>query len=68
MKKQQLLFYLAFIMSIMTMQAQDGFCPGNIFDNGDLEIGTPTNGDQDIDLAIFLLQRQVIMLDYGLQM
>lgn len=27
------------------------FCPGNIFDNGDIEIGTPTAGDQDINLA-----------------
>ena len=26
MKKQQLLFYLAFIMSIMTLQAQNSFC------------------------------------------
>lgn len=51
MKKQKLLLLLALLLSIITIKAQSGFCPSNFFDNGDLEIGTPTNGDQDINLA-----------------
>ena len=36
----------------ITLNAQDGFCPGNLFQNGDLELGTPTTGDQDINQAV----------------
>lgn len=30
---------------------QSDFCPGNFFDNGDFEIGTPTNTSNNITLA-----------------
>lgn len=33
------------------LTAQTDFCPGNFFDNGDFEIGTPTNTSNNITLA-----------------
>ncbi|CAM1363863.1 T9SS type A sorting domain-containing protein [Tenacibaculum xiamenense] len=41
-----------FLIAVNTLSfSQQEFCPGNYFDNGDLEIGTPTGSDQDINLA-----------------
>ena len=45
---------LCLMVTVFTMQTaylQSTFCPNNIIINGDLEIGSPTAGDQDIDNA-----------------
>ncbi len=34
------------------LSGQNDFCPGNIFQNGDVEQGTPTPNDQDINNAV----------------
>ena len=44
---------IAFLMAFCSSLgfAQDDFCPGNYFSNGDFEIGTPTNVSNNITLA-----------------
>lgn len=51
MKNLLLLFVLSFFL-IPIASSQDSLCPDNIFINGDLENGTPTASDQDIDNAV----------------
>lgn len=48
---KNLLLTLTTLFFFSLTQAQE-FCPGNLFTNGDLEIGTPTGGDQDINNAL----------------
>ena len=49
MKKLILLIIAVFSLNLISAQ---NFCPGNLFTNGDLEIGTPTGSDQDINNAL----------------
>ena len=53
MKNLNILWSLLLIslLSSTLVSAQDDFCPGNFFDNGDFEIGTPTNTSNNITLA-----------------
>lgn len=51
-QKLSLLFLLGFL-STQILQAQNSeFCPCNYFSNGDFEIGTPTNANNSISLAL----------------
>ncbi len=47
---KNLITLIVLFLMTNTIFAQE-FCPGNLFTNGDLEIGTPTAGDQDINNA-----------------
>ncbi len=47
---KKIILLIIAISSVFLASAQD-FCPGNLFTNGDLEIGTPTGSDQDINNA-----------------
>ncbi len=47
---KNLFTFIALLFFTNYLFAQD-FCPGNLFTNGDLEIGTPTASDQDINNA-----------------
>lgn len=40
-----------FLLTSITVIAQQGFCQGNYFTNGDFEIGIPTNQSNNITLA-----------------
>lgn len=42
---------MSWLFITSSLFSQQEFCLGNFFDNGDLEIGTPTPFPQDIDLA-----------------
>jgi type IX secretion system substrate protein len=48
---KKLILLIITVLSFNLLSAQD-FCPGNLFTNGDLEIGTPTPSDQDINNAL----------------
>lgn len=48
--KNYILISILFLVSMLGFSQQD-FCPGNFFDNGDLEIGTTGASHQNIDQA-----------------
>lgn len=50
-QKKSVLALFALLMGFLSLQAQQDFCPGNYFSNGDFEIGTPTNTSNNITLA-----------------
>ena len=52
MKNLKQLKIMVFLLIANFSFAQTYFCPGNLIQNGDLEIVTPTIWDQDIDNAL----------------